>query len=271
MGRFGDTFGINTYSYTQDMTAADCLRHLAEQGVKAVELMFFPGHLWVDDPASTLREVRSVLERNGMTLMSVNGPNIDLNIASATEEMRALSLSLNNSYLRIAGELGAGGLVLGPGKANPLFPLPLEILEGHFHRALDQLIPIAEASAVEIFVENMPFAFLPDVEGLMGSLARYGNEDLRFCYDAANGYFIGEDPGAGLKKVASRLALVHISDTTQKVYKHDAVGLGDMDFSQLPRSLCDVGYDQPALLEIISRNADKDILGSIAALKRIGF
>lgn len=271
MSQFGDTFGINTYSYTQDMTAANCLRHLADQGVRAVELMFYPGHLWVTDPSSTLQDIRTVIEGNGITLMSVNGPNIDLNIAAATEEMRKLSLDLNISYLRIAGELGAKGLVLGPGKANPLFPLPDDVLEGHFHRALDLLVPVAESSGVEIFVENMPFAFLPNAEGLMASLAHYGNEDLRVCYDVANGYFIGEDPRAGLETVASRLAIVHISDTTQKVYKHDAVGLGDMDFSTLPQDLQDVGYTEPALLEIISRNADEDIGNSIKELRAVGF
>ena len=129
MHKIGDHFGINTYSYTQTMTAADCLRHLADMGARAFELMFYPGHLWITDTPETLTEIRNVISTNSLELMSLNAPNIDLNIAAATQEMLALSLQTNRRFLRIASELGAGGIILGPGKANPLLPLPQRIID----------------------------------------------------------------------------------------------------------------------------------------------
>ena len=76
MSGFGDLFGINTYSYTQSMSAADCLRHLSAEGVRSVELMFYPGHVWITDDAAGIAEIRSVIERDGIELLSMNSPNI---------------------------------------------------------------------------------------------------------------------------------------------------------------------------------------------------
>jgi sugar phosphate isomerase/epimerase len=271
MSEFGSRFGINTYSYTQSMSAAACLRHLADKGTRAVELMFFPGHIWLTDDASSRNELRDVIADTGIALLSMNSPNIDLNIAAATREMRDLSLEINKGYLRMAGELGARGLVIGPGKANPLFPLPKEMMTGYFFEALDALLPMAEEVGVALYLENMSFAFLPAADELMAVLDRYGSDAIKICYDVANAHFIGEDPVAGLETVSPRLALVHLSDTTRRVYRHDPVGAGDMDFSGLPAALSAVGYTQPTVLEIISHDGDRDIGRSIVALDQCGF
>lgn len=266
MNRWGGEFGINTYSWIQTLSAAECVRALAERGVKSIELMLYPGHLWVTDTENTLRDLRRVIEEHDVSLVTLNTPNIDLNIAAATEGMRNYSVSLNSDYLRLAGELGAKALILGPGKPNPLFPLPAEKMEPHFFRALDVLLPIAERAGVELWVENMPFAFLPDVDGLMESLARYGADEIGVCYDVANAHFIGENPVTGFDRVGARLRLVHLSDTGRSVYRHDAVGLGDVDFAAVGKKIETLGLVQPPMLEIISRDPDRDVSQSIQTL-----
>jgi len=269
MNDWGHRFGINTYSYTQSMPAADCVRMLANRGVRSVELMFYPGHLWITDSAAVIRDLRSALEQTGVRLVSVNGPNVDLNIAAATAEMREYSVRLNTEYLRVASELNAEGLILGPGKPNPLFPLPKEVMEEHFFRALDVLLPTAEHHGVELWVENMPFAFLPDADGMMASLDRYGAGSIGVCYDIANAHFIAEDVVTGFDRVRSRLKLVHLSDTKQSVYRHDAVGLGDVDFDSAIRKFNTLGLARAPMLEIISLDADRDIGGSIETLSAL--
>lgn len=271
MQKFGDKFGINTYSYTQALSAADCLRHLADLGVKCFELMFYPGHLWITDGAKALSEIRGIVSDNGLKIASLNSPNIDLNVAAATKEMRQHCLKLNRGFLRVAGELGAGGVILGPGKANPLFSPPAGLLEGYFFEALDDLLPLADECGVKIFIENMPFAFLPGAKQLMDTLDRYGSDEIEVCYDVANGHFIGEDPCAGLKIVAPRLGLVHLSDTTRKAFRHDAIGLGDLDFSPIPAAIEDAEFKGPILLEVISENGDQHISASIKVLEKFDF
>jgi L-ribulose-5-phosphate 3-epimerase len=117
----------------------------------------------------------------------------------------------------------------------------------------------------------MPFAFLPGIGELMDALERYGNDALRVVYDIANAHFIGEDFAAGLRQCHDRLALVHLSDTGRQVFRHDPVGLGTVPFAQLPRALAAVGHGARPMLEIISRDPDRDIVASANKLALLGF
>jgi L-ribulose-5-phosphate 3-epimerase len=265
-------FAINVYSYTFSYTAADCIRHLGEQGYRGVELMMYPGHLWpsdIDDAGR--RELRQVASDSNVRIVSLNMPNIDLNIAGASQEMREYSLGLVSKFVRLAGDLGAPGIVIGPGKANPLFPAPCDGLMGHFFKALDVLAPIAQQVGTRLLVENMPFAFLPDADSLMRALDDYGNEEIGVIYDVANGHFIGEHPAEGLRRVRNRLRLVHFSDTGTQVYKHDPVGMGDVPFADIPPVLAEVGYDEMPVLEVVSHEPDADTLDSAKRLAELGY
>jgi sugar phosphate isomerase/epimerase len=213
-------FGCNTYSYMLSQNAETGLARLADFGFVEFEVMIHPGHLWPADLSPDKRRaIRHTLEQRGLRLTTLNMPNIDINVVSTTPGMRAYSLELLSETVRLAGDLGARGVVIGVGKANPLFPADAETLTGYFFAALDRLGPAAEASCTSLWVENMPFAFLPAIGGLMDALERYGNDSIRIVYDVANAYFIAEDFGAGLKRCQNRLALVHLSDTGRQVYR----------------------------------------------------
>ena len=229
-------FGCNTYSYMRSHSAEACVTRLADQGFQEFELMVHPGHLWPADlSAQPRREIRRLIELRGLQLTTLNMPNIDINVAGAAPEMRAYSLGLLVETVRLAGELGASGVVIGPGKANPLFPAAAEDLVGHFFAALDRLCPVAELAGTALWVENMPFAFLPALGELVDALKTYGNDAVRIVYDVANAHFIGEDFVAGLGQCGERLALVHLSDTGQRTYRHDPVGEGTVPFAVVPR------------------------------------
>lgn len=265
-------FGCNTYSYMRSLTAAECLARLADLGFREFEVMAHPGHLWPAElSAEQRRSLRRLIEERGLRLVTVNMPNVDINVAGAAAEMRAYSLGIVADIVRLAGELGAAGVVIGPGKPNPLFPAEAHELIGHFHAALDRLCPVAEAAGTALWVENMPFAFLPAIGPLMQAIERYGNDAVRVVYDIPNAYFIGEDFAAGLVPCRDRLALVHLSDTGRQVYRHDPVGEGTVPFDQVPRALAAVGYAQRPMLEIISRDPDRDIIASADKLARLGF
>jgi sugar phosphate isomerase/epimerase len=264
-------FGVNTYSYIFGGSAADTVARLADQGYGGVELMFFPGHLWPAElDASQLRSLRGLCETR-LRLVAVNMPNVDMNIAAAAEEMRTYTLNLLVQFVRCAGELGAGGIIVGPGKANPLFPMPRDRMISHFYRALDVLAPLARQIGTSLFIENMPFAFLPDAESLMNAIDGYGDESIRVIYDVANGHFIGEPPTEGLRRVRNRVSLVHFSDTTRQSYKHDAIGCGDVPLAGIPSVMKEIGYRELPMLEVISLNPDADIADSCRRLHQAGF
>lgn len=264
-------FGVNTYSYTFAWQALDCVRHLADQGYAGVELMMYPGHLWPDLDTAGCRALRQAAEACGVRIVTLNMPNVDINVAGASEEMRAYSLALVARFVQLAGELGAPGIVIGPGKANPLFPAPTRTLEGFFFRALDHLAPLAAVAGTRLLLENMPFAFLPDAAGMMRVLDEYGDDRIGMVYDLANGHFIGEDLAVGLRLMRRRLALVHLSDTYRTKYRHDPVGTGDVPFASVPAVLHEIGYRELPMLEVISGKADADIRDSAARLTTKGF
>ena len=264
-------FGVNTYSYTFGGNAADTVARLADQGYGGVELMFFPGHLWPAElDAAKLRELRHLCETR-LRLVAVNMPNVDMNIAAAAEEMRAYTIDLLKKFVRCAGELGAGGIIIGPGKPNPLFPMPRERMISHFYRALDVLAPLAREVGTKLLIENMPFAFLPEAGSLMKAVDDYGDDSLRVIYDVANAHFIGESPIEGLRRVRGRLSLVHFSDTTRKIYKHDPLGQGDVPLAGIASAMKEVGYTELPMLEVISLSPDSDIADSCRRLHEAGF
>jgi L-ribulose-5-phosphate 3-epimerase len=263
-------FAVNTYSYIFGGSAADTVARLADQGYGGVELMFFPGHLWPAElNASSLRSLRQLCEQR-LQLVAVNMPNVDINVAAAAEEMRAYTLDLLVQFVRCAGELGAGGIIVGPGKPNPLFPMPRDRMISYFYRALDTLAPLARQAGIRLFIENMPFAFLPDAESLMKVVDGYGDDSIRVIYDVANAHFIGEAPTEGLRRVRDRLSLVHFSDTTRRSYKHDPLGCGDVPLAGIASVLKEVGYNELPMLEVISLNPDAEIAGSCRTLQQAG-
>lgn len=272
MARDIHPFAVNTYSYTMSHGAADCVTHLTGQGYTDFELMMYPGHLWPADLDQAARdELRRHIEARGARVITLNMPNVDLNLAGAAEEMRAYSRDLLRGVVGLAGDLGVPGVVLGIGKANPLFPAPSERLTGYFYQALDELAPLAESAGTSLWVENMPFSFIPDADGLMTLIEQYGNDAIGFVYDIANGHFIAEDIADGLRRAKDRLKLVHLSDTTQRIYRHDPVGAGDLDFAAIPAVLDEVGYEELSMLEIISRNPDTEIAESVEKLMAMGY
>ena len=265
-------FGCNTYSYSLSRPAEKCLTHLVSLGFSEFEVMMVPSHLWPPDITPAARKaLRRRIDKLGARVVALNMPNVDMNVAGIAPEMRRYTLDVLNGIVELAGDLEVPGVVIGPGKANPLFPASKDLLIDHFFTALDELCPRAEKAGTALWVENMPFAFLPKIGELMDALDRYGNPRIGIVWDAANSHFAHEDLGDSLRRSRDRLKLVHLSDTNRWQYRHDAVGLGTVPFAGIPPILAEIGHDRRPILEIISRDADRDILASAQRLTEKGF
>lgn len=266
------SFGVSTYSYQQGFTARDTIARLRARGYVDFEVMVFPGHLWPADSDDTARrELRRAVDACGARIGTLSIANNDLNVASAYPGLRTYSLDLLSDIVRLAGDLGVPGVVIGPGKPNPLFPLPRAQLVGYLHAALDTLCALAERTGTRICMENMPVGFISSAVELADALDAYGNHKIGFVYDVANAHFVREDVCAALRRVATRLTLLHVSDTNQTTYRHDRVGLGDVNFAALPPVLSAIGHATPPMLEVISTQPDRDIDESARRLVDMGW
>jgi sugar phosphate isomerase/epimerase len=272
MGEAASRFVANTYSYIQTLPVSHCLERLGRLGFRDFEVMMYPGHLWPGEvDGAARRTLRRWLADGGFGIVALNMPNLDLNVAAATSEMRSYTLAVLRSVIELSADLGAGGVVIGPGKANPLHPEPAARLLPRFRAALDALVPRAESLGTELYVENMPFAFLPRIRDLCAAIDPYGWEGLGLVYDVANGYFVGEDLAEALRLAAARLKLLHASDTHQDVYRHAPIGSGSVPFARVPPVLEEISYRGPVVLEIISADAERDLVAGSEKLAAIGW
>ncbi len=262
--------GINTYSYIWKKSAVETVEHLADQGYSCVELMMNAPHLWPSDTAQR-KALATTLARRDVEVMSLNPPMLDLNLVSPAPEMRAYTVQHYCDVIAMAGELGARFVLVVPGKTHPLLPAPSVHRDGWFEAGLETLDRAAEAAGVRLVIENVPAAFAPRAEDLMAILARIGNPRLGIIYDVANAVFFGEDPCEGLRTVASRLDLVHMSDTGRKAWAHATLGTGIVPFDAIAETLNALVYEGPTVLEIISDTPDADIAASRAALESTGW
>jgi L-ribulose-5-phosphate 3-epimerase len=265
---------INTYAYTLTHTAEQCLTELSGAGFDAFEVMMYPGHVWPPTlDQGGRRALKAFLSERSLTIRSLNQPNIDINLAGATDDMWLYSVSIVRQIVELAADLEAEDVIIGPGKVNPLMPAPQERVIGRFYRALDVLAPLAKSLGVRLLVENMPFAFLPAIDRMMEVVEEYGAEEIGVIYDVANAAFIKENFRHGLERCGSRLKMIHLSDTGSAVYKHDPVGKGTIDFRAASDDALAIGWTDRPVLEIIgvSPNPTGEIINSVKLLDAAGW
>ena len=154
-------YGINTYSFTRALGARDCLEQLSESGYRRFEIMLIPGHFWPSlDGRERRQEIEALVATKSLQILTLNQPNLDVNLASVVPEMRDHSCRVIASAIELAATWNAKGVVINPGKANPVFPAPMQTLTDCFRRSLEILVPIARRAGVELIVKNHPLSFL---------------------------------------------------------------------------------------------------------------
>jgi sugar phosphate isomerase/epimerase len=262
-------FAVNTYSYMLWTRAETALDRLSDLGFRKFELMAHPGHFWPSEMDNQARRAfRRYVDDAGLQIVSMNMANVDLNIASTFPEMRAYSVGILESLVNCAGDLGVPGVVITPGKPNILCPAPRDRLISYFHAALETLCPIATRTNTSLWVENVPFSFLPDVASSIEAVEQVGDPTIGYVFDLANAHFISDDPVAALARIGPRLKLIHVSDTGRETYAHAPVGHGNFDWQKLPSLLASCEH-APVVLEIISQAPDSDIAASRTALEEL--
>ena len=249
------TLGVNTYSFVWSAPAMETVRQFKDLGFSEFEVMLSPPHLSVDDLSPSDRSsMAASLAASGITLRSMNLPSLDHNLASPMRRMREYSVQLFTDAIDLAADLGVTYVVVVPGRLNPLFTPPRDMREGWMRESLDPLVAHAERRGIKLALENIPIACFPDATSLGNFVRSYRSEVLSICYDAANAHYIGESPAAGMRELGNLISVIHLSDTTRKIWRHDEVGLGDVPFDNVLEGLRDIRFQGTCMMEIISQD-----------------
>lgn len=262
---------INTYPFAAGFPLEACLQHLADRGYGMFEVMLIPGHYWpsLDDGGRDRRRIAALLRDRGLRITTINQPNLDINLGSAVPEMRAHTCRVVIEAMRLASEWSAAGVIVNPGKANPMLPADGAALRDNFRRSLDDLVPAAQMAGVEILVKNHPLSFLYRAPDLLAFFDAYGWDHVAIGYDVANGVFGREEPEVALKALRSHLRLVYAADTPLETFRHATVGTGDVPFGKAAQALRYLGYAGPTVLEIIDGDPDASLAASVRALTEL--
>jgi len=264
-------YGINTYSFTRTLRARECLAQLADLGYRRFEIMLVPGHFWPSlDGDVGRREIESLIGSNSLQILSLNQPNVDVNLSSVVPEMRQHSCRVIASAIELAASWNAKGVVINPGKANPVFPAPKKTLTDCFRCSLDALIPIARKAGVELIVKNHPLSYMYRANDLRLFFDAFGWDQIGIGYDFANGFFAGEEPEAVLE-LRDHLPFVYAADTSLEAFHHAQLGTGSVAFERIATLLRGANLCPSTILEIVADNAQFAIDASVEHLDSIAW
>lgn len=264
--------GVNTISDTWTIPLEESLIRLSKLGFRQFDVMVSPAHLDIENmtPRDYAR-IRKLLDDEGLTIHALTAQSLDHNLASPREEIREMTVGFNRKMLDACYELRAQGFVSVSGRYNSLNAPPRAQLEGWFFGALEKTVAYAERSGVKVFLENVPMGVLPDAKSLVACMERFASPSLRLCYDLANAHFIKEDLTEALPLIVPHLDLLHMSDTGQQNWRHDAIGTGSVDFAAAAKALEQAGYKGLSVVEILNPEADRVVAEAVESLSPLGW
>ncbi|MGH8595410.1 MAG: sugar phosphate isomerase/epimerase family protein [Gammaproteobacteria bacterium] len=264
-------YGIDTYSFTHTLSARDCLEQLADLGYRQFEIMLVPGHFWPSlDGDAGRREIESLIVSNSLRILTLNQPNLDVNLSSVVPEMRQHSCGVIARAIELAAAWNAKGVVINPGKANPVFPAPTKTLTDCFRWSLEVLVPIARRAGVELIVKNHPLSYLYRANDLRLFFDAFGWDQIGIGYDFANGHFAGEEPEAVLQ-LRDHLSFMYAADTSLDAFHHAQIGTGTVAFDGIAGMLRDANVCLPTILEIVAENPQLAIDACWRGLRSVSF
>ncbi len=262
----------HTFGFVWQEEAETAVAALAHAGFRRIQLMATPPHFdpWREDEARTAALLRLVADHD-LELLAADLASSDINLASAAPEVVAFSVE---AYRRLAlrcAELGARHVCVGSGRRHALLAKANDRLMESFRPAFRQVVEAARHAGVEVILENHPQGLLDSAATIARFLDEEGYDDIKVIYDVANGFAIGEDPAHGLRLLAGRVGIVHLSDSPAGQWRHDPIGSGAIDFLTIRRELERQGYAGPVALEILSEAPLAGLLDGVALLVAQGW
>ncbi len=261
-----------TFGWLHVSPLADALRALARLGFRSAELTTAPPHAFAPAMGCYERhELRQMLAGLGLAIVSVNPSFADINLVSTNPEIREASVRQLLANIELAADLGAPYVVVIPGRRHALAPAPDAAAQDALGRALDRMLPRAEALSVTLTLENSPYGYLGQASDLLGIVNRWRSPWLRITYDVANALAI-EDPAEAVRALGEHLALAHVSDTWRHRWAHTSIGRGEVDFAAFAQALTDAGFGGPTVYELVD-GADPEprLPADLAALAAAGW
>ena len=230
---------------------------LRRLGFGLLELLCEPGLAYPRElPPSARRELRTVLEENGLEL-TLHAPFCDINLASLNPLIREASAHQLQECLRLAHDLGARRIVVHPGELPRDYPedwLP-RAREG-LHAALRPICAQAAELGITLGIENLSRKgnrrLVQTAEDHLMLLDVLG-PGCKATFDVGHAHTFGLDVLSYLEEILPRTMEVHLHDNDGTGDQHLPLGTGSIDFPALFQLLDSKDYRGPLILEVNSQ------------------
>jgi sugar phosphate isomerase/epimerase len=265
------TLGVATYKYLWAFPLAEALARIAATGIRQVELMTVPPHVWIGEmDEAVCARLRRLFADLGLTPCALNPTALDLGIASTNPGIRQETVRQLVATAEAAGRLDVPLVVLSAGRVHPLIAPPFDHSLGLLKESLAPILAACERAGVTIGFEN-GWNLIDRAAQLKRLVEEVGHPCLKIAYDVANANVV-EDAVAGLELVKEHLVHLHLSDSRPQVRAHAPIGQGNVDYGAVARVLKGSRFQGISVLEIIDAAAsDQGIRESVAALESRGW
>lgn len=284
-----------------DLSLEDVLAFAKEEGFDCVEVMCWPTdatdqrryagvtHIDVAEfSEADAAGVKVLLEKYGV---NVSALGYYPNPLAPDEEER-------DTYVRHIGRVIDAAKLLGVKVVNTFIgrdpAKPIEHQWEQVEAVWKPLLQQAEAAGVKIGIENCPMLFTldewpggknlaisPDVWDEM--FLRLNSPNLGLNYDPSHLIWQGISIERTLKEYAGRIVHMHLKDERidrEKLYRRGNLGLGwhvpkipglgDIDWVAFFRTLKEIGWTDPVVIEVEDRAFEDSLEGRKEALRRSG-
>ncbi len=250
-----------------DRPVEKALDAIAEAGFPQVELLGQEPHLALPPTGQELSDFRTRLEARQLITRTVHAP-AKRNVLGAPEEnWRAQVIQTLASYLRFAGAIGAGDVIIHP-IPNPIFVPDAKdpAIPGRIQKALslslDELVLVAQETNTRILLENLPyFCDYPyrTMKELRPLVNAYPAEQLGLVIDTGHAWTLKVDPAGEIQTAGSRLKGTHLQDVDydEPNDNHWMPTRGGLDWTAIRQALAAADYSGPWTFEVARSPTDE--------------
>jgi sugar phosphate isomerase/epimerase len=269
------TVGISTWVYVT-ASIEEAMKRIHGAGIQYVELWGnTAAHL---DPITHQRErageVADTLKALDMKPVSLHAPFSGLDISSADEDLRTVSVASTKRAVEFCREMACPQLVLhlssSPGVKSKA---SLDKVRAFAIESLDEITDYAHKNSVEILLENMVIhpnhlRMGSQVQELLELVSRFQERGIGVCIDTGHSLLNKQDPSEDIRQAGRHLRSLHINDNDGITDSHLVPGRGIIDWPAVYNALKDVEYTGVFLFELYGYEVVRETIEQAKAYAR---
>ena len=255
---------MNTSIFSTSLTALDlheAINATAEAGYDAMEVGCFAPHLTLEMAEVRGSEVHTWLREADLPVSALS---LVVNYTAEDDEVWRANVDQTCRFIRLCREFGTRVIKIMPG--TPGSATATEEHWNRFRRAMDIIVPVAEAEGVKLAIETHLDHLSDSIETAARCIELGNPEVLGVNLDFCNVRTWHENPLDAIERFNGRIYLTHIKDSlfTSKSGEYVPIGKGRMDYRPIIRRLREIGYDGYLSIQCLYPQSRSDPNGSIA-------